>query len=182
MPAWERGVRHGGLLNEKVMNKNLIDFKNIMDTYKIPFVLIFGSCLGMMREFGKPWAHPADTDMDVMCFEPDHRKMKPAVEALKKAGFDVPDRNECPLRDHFVIRDGEKIEIWWFELIDDMYYYSPRVWYPKEFFSHLEEVKYKGKFYKVPSKPERFCEITYGKNWQIPRIEASYILKKKEDK
>ena len=181
VPVWEEGVRQGGKLNEKVMTKNLIDFKKVMDKYDIPFVFIFGGCLGLMRDFGKPWAHPEDTDTDVMCYEPDHRKMGPVVKELREMGFSVPDRNDCPLRDHFIIRGGEKIEIWWFEEIDNMYYYSPRVWYKKEHFQHVEMVKFAGKVWRVPSRPEKFVEITYGKNWQVPRPEASYILKTKKE-
>ena len=60
-----------------------------------------------------------------------------------------------------------------------LYYYARK--YPKEFFEHTERVKFAGRIWRVPSKPERFCEITYGKQWQIPRPEASYILKTKKE-
>ncbi len=178
-PPWDYGVRKGGRLNEPVMNQNLIDFKKVMDEYSIPFIFIFGSCLGLMRDIGKPWAHPEDTDTDVMCYAKDHHKMKPVIDKLRKIGFYVPEKNACPMRDHFITRWGEKIDIWWFEQIRSDYYYSSRVWYPVEFFVNPQIVRYLDMKWLVPNKPEEFLRRTYGKEWKTPKPEASYILRKK---
>ena len=177
---WDWGVRKGGLLNEEVMNRNLLDFKRVMDKHKINFTFIFGSALGLMREEHKPWAHPYDTDVDTMCDAKDHRNIWKVVADLEELGFFIPDKDTCPMRDHFISRDGEKIEIWWFEEIGQDYYYSSRVWYPKGYFSGGgTPIQYLGETWYVPHSPEEFVKITYGKNWKKPKPEGSYILKDK---
>lgn len=172
---WEIGVRKTGDMNLEVMNKNLLDFKEVMEKYGVRFVCIFGGLLGWIRENRLlPW----DTDIDFMCFAEDHIKMAKVVEELKEMGFYIPNRNSCPLNDHFIIRDGEKIELWWFQKIGDEWIYSNEVRYPKGYFDTLEDKEYLGVNWKVPCRVEAFLELTYGKDWRIPNKEGRYTLGK----
>lgn len=172
---WEIGTRKIGDMNLEVMNKNLLDFKETMDKYNIKFVLIFGGLLGLIRENHLiPW----DDDVEFACFAEDHQKIGTVIEELKEKGFYIPDRNICPLHDHFFIRGGEKIELWWFQKIGKEWVYDNIVRYPQIYFDTLEEKEYLGINWKVPSNPELFLEITYGKDWKIPNKEGEYILGK----
>ena len=175
LPYWDRGVRRGGLMNKEAMAKNLLDFKEAMDRFAIPFVFIFGTLLGVIRE-GDFISY--DTDVDVACFAPDHRRMGGVIKELRDKGFYIPDRNACPLHDHFFIRDGEKIEVWWFDRIDKEYIYDDIVRYPDYYFASLEDVDFLNTKFKVPNNPKAFLEYTYGIEWTKPNPKASYTLKR----
>ncbi len=172
---WELNTRKTGKMNYEAMHKNLLAVDDCMSKYEIPHVLIFGGLLGLIRG-GELIEY--DDDVEFACFFEDHRKMKPVIEELTAKGFYIPDRNECPLHDHFFIRDMEKIELWWFQKIDQEYIYDNVVRYPKKFFDTLEEIDYLGRKWKVPSTPKEFLTVTYGADWTIPNPRGRYILGK----
>ena len=173
---WEIGVRKDGLMNKEAMTKNLLDFKSVLDKYNVPFVLIFGGLLGIIREKNFiSW----DSDIDVACFNEvgrhDHWHLKKIKEELINKGFNVVGSDVCYLHIDFFIRDGEKIEIWWFDKIDDEWIYGNTVRYPAYYFDTLSEVDFLGTKFKVPSNPEEFLERTYGKTWRIPNPKGQYL-------
>jgi phosphorylcholine metabolism protein LicD len=174
VPPWERGVRKGGEMDQRVMTDNMLKFKEVMDKHNIKFVLIFGSLLGAVRDGG---LMSYDTDADVMCFAPDHRNMGSAVSELRYEGFVVPDRNDCPLNDHFMIRNGEKIDIWWFTKLRNEWVYDSAIKYPATYFDNLEEIDFLGAKFKVPQNPRKFLEHTYGPTWITPNPKGSYVLR-----
>jgi len=171
---WEIGTRKTGMMNKEIMHSNLLDFKEAMDKQDVKYAFIFGGLLGLIRE-GKliDW----DDDVEFACFFDDHRKMKGVVEELKSKDFYIPDRNECPLHDHFFIKGGEKIELWWFTRVNEKWIYDNHIIYSAEHFDTLDEIEFLGKKWKVPHNPEKFLELTYG-NWKIPNKNASYIIGK----
>ena len=173
---WERGVRSGGTMNMKVMGENLLDFKEVLDKYNVSFVMIFGALLGLIRE-GKLISH--DTDIDVACFNEfvrkDHWKLAKIKQDLRDKGFYVVSNDVCYLHNDFFIRNGEKIEIWWFDKIDDEWIFGNTVRYPAHYFDTLEEVDFLGTKFKIPSTPEKFIERTYGKTWRIPNPKGQYL-------
>lgn len=181
--AWERGVRKDENMNIEIMSKNLLDFKEIFDKYSIPFVLIFGGLLGLIRQ-GNFILY--DTDLDVACFNEftrkDHCKMAKVKEELTKKGFYVVDNNLAPLHNDYFIRNGEKIEIWWFDKIDNEWIFGNTVRYPSYFFDTLDEIDFLGTKFKIPSNPEIFLERTYGKNWKIPNPKATYLNQNPEER
>lgn len=173
LPPWERGLRQGGLVNEEVMKKNLLDFKSVMDLHEVPFVAIFGTLLAFVRE---QRVIPTSKDADFMCYAPDHLKMKPVVEELESMGFTVVDRNESPLNDGFYIRDGEKIEIWWYSKIGNQYVYDNQIRYDAKYFDNLKDIEVYGANWKIPVDSEENLDITYGKDWRTPNPKGTYIL------
>lgn len=183
---WEQGVRKVGTedMNKPVMYKNLIDFKNVLDSYNVLFVFIFGALLGLMRE-GDLISY--DSDVDVACFNEfvrrDHWKMKQIKEELRSKGFRVIDNDVCYLHNDFFIRDGEKIEIWWFDKIDDEWIFGDTVRYPASYFDKLEDIDFIGTKFKTPSNPKEFIRLTYGDKWKTPNPNAKWLnLNPKETK
>lgn len=176
VPPWERGVRQGGLMNKTIMTANFLEFKASMEKHRISFVFIFGTLLGTMRDKDFiSW----DTDVDVACFAEDHKKMGLVIEELKTQGFYIPNRNVCPLHDHFFIRAGEKIEIWWFDKIDNEWIYDNNIRYPKRYFDRIETIHFLDTIWRIPSWPEEFLTLTYGKDWRTPNPQGHYILGRK---
>ena len=174
--VWDQGVRKGGMMNVPVMQKNLLDFKRIMDKYNIRFMPIFGTLLGLIRQGD---VIPYDTDSDFACWAEDHRKMEGVISDLKELGFYIPDRNACPLQDHFIIREGEKIELWWFIKIDKERIYSDTIGYKEEFFNNTKTIQYLNETWKIPQNPEEFLNVTYGPTWVTPDPTAIYKLNRK---
>jgi len=160
-------------MDKLAMYENLLTFKRIMDKNGIPFVFIFGGLLGLIRGGD---LIDYDTDVDFACFGEYHTKMAPVVKEMRENGFNVLDRDICPLHDHFMIRNGEKIELWWFDRIGDKRIYDYKVQYDRRFFDVLEEVTFLGVKWKVPFNPKKFLEITYGPTWVTPNPNGSYIL------
>ena len=165
-----------GRMNLEAMHRNLLDFKGAMDRQNIPFVFIFGTLLGVVRDGD---LIKTDTDVDLACFTEDHLKMLPVIEELEIRGFYIPDRNECPLHDHFFMRDDEKIEVWWFDKLDGERIYNYKVRYDSKYFDTLEEIGFLGEKWKIPGSPREFLTITYGENWTVPDPKGNYILGKK---
>ena len=173
---WERGVRKGGTMNRKVMVNNLLDFKEVLDRYKVVFVFIFGGLLGLIRQ-GDFITY--DTDLDVACFDEfkrkDHWKLASIKKDLIAKGFYVVSSDVCYLHNDFFIRDGEKIEIWWFDKIDDEWIFGNTVRYPAHYFDKLDEIDFLKTKFKIPSNAKEFLERTYGKDWKIPNPKANYL-------
>ncbi len=169
---WEKGLDKSKPMNQEIMWENLIKFKEVMDKYKIPFILIFGGLLGLVRD-GK--LIDTDDDIDVACLSEDHKNILPVVEELLANGFYIPEKNESPLHDHFFIRNGEKIEIWWFDKLDGERIYDQVVRYPEEHFEHPETFSHLGINWLVPKNAKDFLEITYGSTWNIPQANGNYM-------
>ena len=169
---WERGVRQGGNMNITTMSRNLLDFKEVLDELGVPFVLIFGTLLGVIRENA---FISYDTDVDVACFNEfsrrDHWKLATIKSKLIDKGFTVISNDRCYLHIDFFIRAGEKIEIWWFDKIDNEWIFGDTVRYPSHYFDNLQGRSFLGTSFKIPERPEEFLELTYGKNWIIPNGE-----------
>jgi len=175
---WERGVREkGGNMNIGAMTSNMLVFKEVMDGAGIPFILIFGTLLGAIREKG---FIVYDSDVDVACYAQDHKKIINVVKTLESKGFYVPNKNECPLHDHFFVRNGERIDIWWFDEIDDDWVYDKYIRYNKKYFDNPESIEFLGTAFLVPNNPEKFLELTYGEDWKVPKHindkKSSYII------
>jgi len=186
---WERGVRLGGVMDIKAMTENMLDFKEVMDKNKIPFVLIAGTLLGAVREHG---FITYDTDADIACFNElerkDHWKLKQIKEDLTAKGFRCVGNDVCYLHADFFIRNGEKIDMFWFTRIDDEWLTGNTLRFPSHYFDNLDEIDFLGKKFKIPSNVEKFLEISYGKNWRIPNPKAQHLntnpkeVKKRENK
>lgn len=163
---WTRGMRpKGSNMDIAAMTKNMLDFKEAMDKANIPFILIFGTLLGAIRDKG---LIPYDYDADVACYADDHLKMLSVIRELTKKGFHIPDKNEIPLHDHFFIRDSERLDVWWFDKIDEDWVYDNRVRYASHFFDEPQFIDFLGTKFLAPHNPLDFLDITYGPDWKTP--------------
>lgn len=161
-------------MNRQIMHKNLLDFKESMDKFDIPFVLIFGTLLGVYRDNDViEW----DNDVDVACFRGDKHGIGDVIVDMILKGFTL--QPNTPEHDTNFIRDGEKIEIWWFDPTEDEWFYDKTIRYPKDFFDVLDYTDFLGEKWLVPSDTEEFLRLTYGDGWRIPNKNGTYILKEK---
>jgi len=166
---WEQGVRWRGFMNKTVMSKNLLDFKKIMDKYNVPFVLIYGTLLGVVRNND---FISNDTDVDVACFFHtnlhNENNMIFVKKEMSQLGFDIVNNDCMPYNWDVFIRNGEKIEIWWYQKIDKEWIFNNIYRYPEQYFDRLDTVSFLGKNFKVPYNRLIWLELTYGLDWRIP--------------
>ena len=160
-------------MNPELKHYNLIDFKEVMDKHGVKFVIIFGGLLGLVRG-GEliEW----DYDLDVMCYRPDKVKIGGVIEDLKKLDFTPILPPEVPEHDTNFVRNGYKIEIWWFDEVGDEWKYDDKIRYKKEFFDETEKIKFLDMDWDIPKNPKEFLTITYGESWVTPNKEGRYIL------
>ncbi len=170
---WQYNVRQGGVMDIKTMSRNLLDMKTVLDKYKIPFTLIGGGLLGIIRE-GTFLSH--DYDLDLACFagteKNHHWKMRWVKDELRALGFFIVDNSCGRCKTDFFIRNKERIDIFWFEKIDEEWIYNNTLRYPASFFDKLDEVVFLNTKFKVPHNPIKFLEYTYGKDWKIEKKEG----------
>ncbi len=169
---WQFDVRQGGTMDIKVMSENLLIIKLVLDKYKIPFSLMGGGLLGIIRE-GNFLGH--DYDLDLACFagtdRHDHWKMRWVKNELKELGFTIVDNSCCRCKTDFFIKNKERIDIFWFEKIDKEWIYNNTLRYPDYFFDELEDIDFLNTKFKVPKNPIKFLEYTYGDDWRTEKRE-----------
>jgi len=166
LPCWEWQVRQGGLMNKEVAKNNFLDFKKIFDKHNIKFILAFGTLLGAIRQNDFiDW----DSDTDVLCFREDYLKIEDAFYELESLGFYIP-RTRIPLMDHYLIRNGEKIDINW--LIDNGHnelMYADWIKWDKKFFQFpLPTIKFLNENFQINNYINEFLENLYGNDWKTP--------------
>jgi len=167
---WMRGARYAGPMNTAAMHQNLYEVQQVLNKYKIPFILIFGGLVGVMRNGD---FIDNDTDVDIGILETPstwhHAKMLKVKEELKAEGFYVADSNECyPLNDWF-IRNGERIEVFWFIEVDAEGVYTNTIRYDKQHFLKTGTVDIGALRIPISSKWEQMLIDTYGRDWRIPK-------------
>lgn len=191
IPIWEYGLEAGRTrpLNQELAFKNLVDFKNTCDKLGVKFCLSHGTMLGVWRDSKFiPW----DDDVDVAIF--DVSKLDKLAVRLRKLGFFVPPKctnpqdianpkKECPYYDFVAIRNGEKIEAWYFEKIGNYYVYDhyrvgSDLKHPSYFYEPLQDYEWRGRTWKVPNNLNEYLIFMYGRKWNIPNKDRKYNKQK----
>lgn len=168
---WEKGWRKGKIGETKeVVLKNLLEFKEVMDKYGVKFMLIMGTLLGAMRE--KDFIF-WDDDIDLIVFHEfkDSIEMASVRTEMRERGYWVPIEG-MPLYDDVFIKDGEKIEIWYYERIGGYRVYDcdrcNTIYFEAELVERQKEIDFLGHKFLVSSEPEKMLERIYGPNWMTP--------------
>jgi len=180
VPLWERG-QHGGRtrpIDRDILFKNTKIICDLFEELGIKYCLSHGTMLGVYRDKDIiPW----DDDVDLALFSDDRSKLAEARIRLRKLGFYVVDEGDpqkpidpqsnAPYSDFVTIKDGEKIEGWIFDKIDDFYYYDKnrsKVVFPATMFDTFNKIEWRGEIFNTPSDIESFLVYLYGDNWKTP--------------
>jgi hypothetical protein len=184
--AWERGQAGGRTrpINRDVLFKNLLDVHTVLDKYNIKHWLSHGTMLGAYRENN---FIEYDDDCDIGLDFSQRKEIKPALKELRKLGFYIPegnptkpiDKDNTPYYDTVFIRDGEKIEGWWFEKKGDYYIYDqPRcgndLKHPAKYYDELQSFVFRGVNFKIPNHIEDWLVMMYDASWKIPNKNKKY--------
>ena len=196
-PIWEYS-QAGGLtrpINRAVLFRNLVTLKEIFNKHGIRWWLSHGTMLGAYRENNFiEWDDDVDIGLDMRYRE----KIYPVIEDAKKAGFFVPPEaikntvvlpTLCPYYDTVFIKNGEKIEGWWYDrkLIyntktkkKEAFYIYDEVrsgWalkHPAKFYDKLSTFKFRGTKFPIPNHIEDWLVHFYGEEWETPNKKKKY--------
>jgi len=190
-PIWERGQDGGKTrpINVNQLFNNLVEICQVLEQCNIRYWISHGTMLGLYRDGSLiPWDDDADIGLDMR----DRKKMKKAVEILAAKGFFVPpegDRtksisnNNMPWYDTVFIRDGEKVECWWFEKEkrDGKNYFTydrPRcgndLSHPAKYYNTLQKFTCNGFEFSIPNHIEDWLVMMYSEDWRVPAKNRKY--------
>lgn len=133
-------------LQVDVADRILDEFFQITGQLEIKACLVFGLCLGFVRE-GKYIEGDNDLDMGVICNE---EKKDTLINFLKKSGFNQG-RSYRHNNTHFH-KNRVLVDIYFLE--------------SKGFYSNFDNVQYRGKAYPVPSPVKKYLSACYS-NWKV---------------
>lgn len=189
IPIWERGQEGGRTrpINREILFTNLVEVKSVFDKHEIKFCLSHGTMLGVWRDKDFiAW----DDDIDIALFTEDKHKFPKATEELRDLGFFIPPNNpdpkavadpkkECPFYDFVAIKDGEKIEGWFFDKVGDYYIYDfPRCGNDLKhhcyYYDKFDTLEWKGYIWNTPREVPDYLVMMYGSSWSKPDPNKKY--------
>ena len=190
-PIWERGQEGGHTrpINCEQLFFNLTEVCRILEEFEIRYWISHGTMLGLYRDGGLiPWDDDADIGLDMR----DRDKMPDAIQVLRKMGYFIPpegdrsrpiDEENMPWYDTVFIRDGEKVEGWWFDRVqinnEAWYIYDePRcgnaLKHPAKYYDDLQIGIYNGCRFYVPNYIEDWMVMMYSADWNKPQKGRKY--------
>lgn len=186
--CWERG-QHGGRtrpIDRDALFKNLCEVREVFNKYHIEFWLSHGTALGVKRD-GNFIEWDDDCDLGLDFKDRNTTAYEKAMKTLTKRGFYIPpsdpskpvDKDNCPYYDFIALRDGEKIEGWFFEKIGDHYIYDqPRcgniLKHPAKFYDKLGKIMFRDVEFLIPAHFDEWLVMMYGNDWMTPNKDKKY--------
>jgi hypothetical protein len=132
-----------------------------------------------------PWDDDSDIGADIRTSQ----NRDKAEERLRELGFFVPpigNRNRgvspidnMPYHDTVAIRDGEKVEVWWYEKVGDKYVYDVDrppacLHHDEKYYDTLGEIEFKGNKFAIPAHIDEWIVMMYGSDWNKPQKGRKY--------
>lgn len=188
MILWEQGQEGGKTrpINRDNLYKNLCVLTDVLTKYGIKWWLTHGTMLGAYRE-NNFIEYDDDADIGADIATSGHRLE--AEQELRDLGFFVPplgDRGKpvdplsnMPYSDTVGIKDGEKIEIWWYEKRGDKYLYDVYrqpvcLIHDARYYDTLSTMDFRGRKFNIPNHIEEWLVMMYGEDWSIPQRGRKY--------
>ncbi len=161
------------IMNSVIAREMLLKMKEILDTNKISFFLLFGTLLGAYR--GKAFI-PYDSDVDIGLYYEDRDRVLQLVrkQVFAEKGFQFNDKGFRA----FYSFDYKS------EYIDLFFFRKQGALYKAEAFKlnsrHLDEglidIKFLGATFKTVHFIETYLRDRYGEDWRVPIIGKHAIL------
>lgn len=160
-------------MTEKEKKIKFILFKGaeFMEAAEIPFMLGFGVLLNIIRD-GKI---TTENDVDLMCLIEDldiesENQSKQTISRYCLGSFchfDIKYKDEVGPLDIFPLHKMGNIRYICMEKKRNL------IW-PAYHFDNPDTIKFFGRTWRIPSNPEKWFEIYYGKDWRTPKPDWSW--------
>ena len=162
--------------NKDIAKEGLFYIQEIFNTHNIKYFLLFGTCLGAIRD--KDFIE-YDIDIDLGCYKNNLNEIIKAIIILnKKYNFRI-------LK---ISKENESITLVYKDIIIDIglfkktkQYYIYNNFYenkiPQKFLDKLEIISFLGKEFYVPYDVKNYLLYQYGKRWKIPIKKWNYFEK-----
>jgi len=164
---WNQGARRFTPLNTNNALELLLEVKEVFSKFGVEYFFIFGLALGAYRNRKFiPW----DTDLDIGCYLEDREKVFRAEVELQERGIYIPKYGNY-YYDRWYIKNKEKIELHFFEQVGNYRVYDMyrcNFSFPADMINKLSNIKIYGHTFKIPSRTEKFIELSYGRDWRTP--------------
>ena len=159
-----------GIMIKEKADQVLEEWDDICNSIGIEHFLVFGTCLGMVRDKG---FIRGDTDIDVGIRKQDFWKLH---DHLLKNGFSSTGILQTPswIQKHFnpdaieKIAWGTHVQFFKYGIILDVWLGLIYDSHHKNFLASFDKVTYEGREYNVPHPVEDYLKTKYGENWRIP--------------
>ena len=155
---------------ERTIREWLSLFSQVIGEYNIPIYLLYGTCLGIIRDQD---IIPHDTDIDIGIKEDDFLKLSKAVKKLESLGFFITSVARFTIRFELKgVPDG--LDLWTIEQVKNPFvrlwgykWLCDHVYYKQDYFSDSDSVIYDKNKYYVPSPVTNYLEGVFGKSWTV---------------
>lgn len=169
---------------QKGAKEDLQIIKKIFEDKDIKFFLIWGTCLGAVRE-GNFIEHDDDIDLGVIEETPS-KKRQEVCEAIRQAGFKIIAFTNYQSCTWIMCERKVETSICWFQKEGDNFIWRNGeregrvdVQIPSYLFARFKEVDLAGNRYLIPDPPEPYLERAYP-DWRTPlKKAATTVLIKK---
>lgn len=149
----------GHPMNMEVVHRNLLDIKEIFNSYHIQFWLWFGTFLGLYRDGALiPW----DEDTDFAIYWPSMYKLRELAPIFEAKGFMVCE--SVLARDH----EHTDFSIFFPHPDDEDKLVAGPLEVDKEDFGIPNSIQFLGQEWRILNNPEKWLKYLYGDNWRIP--------------
>jgi hypothetical protein len=156
--------------NIKKLDDALLFGGSLLDEIKLPFVLVCGTLLGVIRE-GQLLDH--DHDVDVAVFVDDMTDdMRGCLRNNAEFGHDQESHSGKGQLD--LIHNGIHFDIFFIHKKNGKSFFNPigeecMIWDDDVFDkSKWKKARYLGREWNIPAKPIKFFNTYFGKDWKIP--------------
>lgn len=154
--------------------EKLYQVKSILDDAGIPFFLLFGTCLGAVRESG---VIDHDDDIDIGVYEWDMSRLASMVPDLEAVGIYLEEVCLGNLR--FVLSEAEGVlDVWLLKPIKNPFYrLLGKKWWvehalvKQDYYSPdiVNMTLCEGEEYRIPANELMYLEAHYGHSWHTPQ-------------
>lgn len=149
----------------------LLDTKKTLDFFQIPFFLISGTLLGMVRE-GKLLEHDYDIDIGI---DESIEYEKIAFAFASTGLFEPVENNFQNYFFSFTHINGIKVDIFIHYKINQKYRHRTSYVAWDNTYFNLKFHKFLNEDFLIPENPEKYLEENYG-NWQFPAPNYNTLL------
>lgn len=159
-------------------DKMLIGVSTVLNKYNIKHCLTFGTLLGIYRD--NKIIEIDDIDLAIFNqFWKDDVLWHNFFIDLYKIGYRIHELSH----NYICIKalnstSNLHVDLYFFNQTSDSYYYqnSQRLYtFTKNYFDVLDDIKFQGINFKIPSSTEQFLAYHYGNDWRVPVSPANTV-------